>query len=39
MLTIMDISQTPEIVRYEGETLVALIKAQVEKPVPPTPVM
>lgn len=31
MLTIMDISQTPEIVRYEGETLVALIKAQVEK--------
>lgn len=31
MLTIMDISQTPEIVRYEGETLVAMIKAQVEK--------
>lgn len=31
MLTIMDISQIPEIIKYEGETLAALIKARVEK--------
>lgn len=31
MLTIMDISKTPEIIKYEGDTLAALIKALVEK--------